>query len=106
MTLRELQTAYLRYIDAKRATIPPEDERIYFDIAYVKKDTAKYYGCIWDTQKKLWYTHLENPDFHQLMERFEIHPETSETILYKLEKMTQPYQKQWAQLIQPPTSQQ
>ena len=55
----------------------PEDERIYFDVAYMARDFAKLCHCGFDAERKLWFTGALNANLHALVCAYDVHPATS-----------------------------
>ena len=56
----------------------PEDERIYFAVAYPARGFAKLCHCGFDAEKKLWFTGSLNANLHALVCAYDVHPATSE----------------------------
>ena len=45
-------------------------QRIYLNVPYAQKDSAKQKGCKWDKHKKQWRSHQDNPKLTQLLVDF------------------------------------
>lgn len=52
------------------------DKITYLTVPYENKSDAKFHGCLWSPNKKLWYIHKENPHHDKMVSKYE----------YKVEK--------------------
>lgn len=66
----------------------PDNERIFFNVPYNMKNTAKALRCCFDKEKKLWFTGLSNSHLVVLTSFFEINQEhTSIDAFSKVEEI-------------------
>lgn len=56
----------------------PEDERIYLNVLYMARDFAKYSHCVFDPERKLWFTGSLNRNLYDLVELYGVNEATSE----------------------------
>lgn len=58
-----------------------EANRIYFDVPYMAKSFAKFSGCCFDAQKKLWFTGIHNSSIQELIDLYGLDDATSSEMI-------------------------
>ena len=71
----------------KRLSKLQEDERIYLNVPFNKKEFASFSNCGFDSSKKLWFTGINNTFLQELIELYGVNSSTSpQTMLILKEK--------------------